>query len=128
MLLLNERDEVCEGTITTVFLDDGSGVLKTPPLACGLLAGVLREELLETGRATEQRLRIEDLHRHRLFRRQFAARPDPCEPGMNLPVYTPYDGSARLFTIGLGRSLGRADETAGRVQGAGAPNSRASCG
>jgi 4-amino-4-deoxychorismate lyase len=61
VLLLNERGELCEGTITSLFLDDGSGVLKTPPLAAGLLAGVLREELLETGRAVEQALRVDDL-------------------------------------------------------------------
>ena len=61
VLLLNERGEVCEGTITSLFLDDGSGILKTPPLASGLLAGVLREELLETGRAVEQALRVDDL-------------------------------------------------------------------
>ena len=40
----NERDEVCEGTITTVFFDRGEG-LCTPPLSCGLLPGVLRAEL-----------------------------------------------------------------------------------
>ncbi len=40
------KGEVCEGTITSVFLDDGSGYLKTPPIACGLLAGVLRTELI----------------------------------------------------------------------------------
>ena len=63
VLLLNERGELCEGTITSLFLDDGSGPLKTPPLACGLLAGVLRKELLETGRAIEAALRPEDLAR-----------------------------------------------------------------
>ncbi|WP_337180878.1 aminotransferase class IV family protein [Shinella sp.] len=61
VILLNERGELCEGTITSLFLDDGTGPLKTPPLACGLLAGVLREELLETGRAIEVALRPEDL-------------------------------------------------------------------
>lgn len=61
VLLLNERGELCEGTITSLFLDDGSGLLKTPPLACGLLAGVLREELLETGKAVENILRPDDL-------------------------------------------------------------------
>lgn len=61
ILLLNERGEVCEGTITSLFLNDGSGLLKTPPLSSGLLAGVLREELLETGKATEQVLRPENL-------------------------------------------------------------------
>jgi 4-amino-4-deoxychorismate lyase len=57
VILLNERGELCEGTITSLFLDDGSGILKTPALASGLLAGVLREELLESGRAVEAVLR-----------------------------------------------------------------------
>jgi 4-amino-4-deoxychorismate lyase len=43
-LFLNERDEVCEGTITNLFFDRGQG-LRTPPLGCGLLPGVLRTEL-----------------------------------------------------------------------------------
>ncbi|MCJ8150533.1 aminotransferase class IV family protein [Shinella sedimenti] len=63
MILLNERGDVCEGTITSLFLDDGSGILKTPPLASGLLAGVLREELLESGRAIEAVLRPEDIEK-----------------------------------------------------------------
>ncbi len=54
MLLLNERGEVCEGTITSVFADLGDGHLATPPLDCGLLDGVLRSELLETGKAHER--------------------------------------------------------------------------
>jgi 4-amino-4-deoxychorismate lyase len=61
VILANERGELCEGTITSLFLNDGSGILKTPPLACGLLAGVLREELLESGKAVEQVLLPEDL-------------------------------------------------------------------
>lgn len=54
MLLVNERGEVCEGTITSIFADLGDGRLATPPLDCGLLDGVLRSELLETGRAYER--------------------------------------------------------------------------
>jgi 4-amino-4-deoxychorismate lyase len=46
VLLLNEKGAVCEGTITTLFVDDGAGGLVTPPLSAGLLAGVLRAELL----------------------------------------------------------------------------------
>ncbi|MDC7256381.1 aminotransferase class IV family protein [Shinella sp. YE25] len=61
VILLNERGELCEGTITSLFLDDGTGILKTPPLASGLLAGVLRDELLETGKAVEEILRPKDL-------------------------------------------------------------------
>ena len=67
VILLNERGELCEGTITSLFLDDGSGPLKTPPLASGLLAGVLREELLETGKAVEVTLRPEDLSGGTIF-------------------------------------------------------------
>lgn len=44
VLFLNERGEVCEGTITNVFFDRGKG-LRTPPLSCGLLPGVLRSDL-----------------------------------------------------------------------------------
>ena len=43
LIFLNERDEVCDGTITTVFFDRGQG-MRTPPLTCGLLPGVLRAE------------------------------------------------------------------------------------
>ena len=40
----NEHGQVCDGTITSVFFDRGQG-LRTPPLTCGLLPGVLRAEL-----------------------------------------------------------------------------------
>lgn len=66
VLLLNEKGEVCEGTITSVFVELNDGRLATPPLACGLLQGVMREELLQEGRAVEQVLRAHDL-RHRKF-------------------------------------------------------------
>ncbi len=61
-LFLNERDEVCEGARSNVFarLD---GVLYTPPLACGLLPGVLRRRLLECGEARERVLTLADLAR-----------------------------------------------------------------
>ena len=54
VILLNERGEVCEGTITTLFVDSGDGgPLLTPTLSCGLLAGVLRGEMLDNGEAVE---------------------------------------------------------------------------
>jgi branched-subunit amino acid aminotransferase/4-amino-4-deoxychorismate lyase len=59
-LFLNTRGEVCEGGITSVFVERG-GKLLTPPLSSGLLAGVLRAELLETGRAVEAVLGLDDL-------------------------------------------------------------------
>lgn len=67
VLLLNEKGEVCEGTITSIFLEDGTGTLKTPPLACGLLAGVLRTELVCQRRARVERLSLADLQGGRLY-------------------------------------------------------------
>jgi 4-amino-4-deoxychorismate lyase len=43
VILLNERGEVADGSITTVFFDRGHG-MRTPPLASGALPGVLRAE------------------------------------------------------------------------------------
>ncbi len=60
-LFLNERDELCEGTITNVFLDYGDGSFLTPALSCGLLPGVLRRVMLESGRAQEAVLYLSDL-------------------------------------------------------------------
>jgi 4-amino-4-deoxychorismate lyase len=65
-VFLNGRGEVCEGTITNVFVRDGDGLL-TPPLASGLLPGVLRGVLLRDGRAREAVLRVEDLARGPVF-------------------------------------------------------------
>lgn len=44
LILLNERGEVCDGTITTVFFDRGDG-MRTPPLRSGVLPGVLRQDI-----------------------------------------------------------------------------------
>lgn len=60
MIFLNERDEVCEGTITNIFVERDD-VLVTPPMASGLLPGVLRQELLESGKASEGVLGLNDL-------------------------------------------------------------------
>jgi 4-amino-4-deoxychorismate lyase len=60
VLFLNERDELCEGARTNVFVAR-DGILLTPSLACGLLPGVLRAHLLESGRARESVLRVADL-------------------------------------------------------------------
>lgn len=67
VLLLNERGDPCEGTITSLFLDDGSGILKTPPIACGLLAGVLRTELICARRARVERLTLDAVRAGPLF-------------------------------------------------------------
>ncbi|AJC81077.1 aminotransferase class 4 protein [Rhizobium etli bv. phaseoli str. IE4803] len=67
VILLNERGEVCEGTITSVFLDDGTGTLRTPPISCGLLAGVLRTELICARKARVGRLTLAELDAGTLY-------------------------------------------------------------
>lgn len=67
VILLNERDEVCEGTITNVFVEDGSGTLLTPPLSSGCLAGILRTSLICGKRARNRRLTLDDLERHPFY-------------------------------------------------------------
>lgn len=49
-----------EGSFTNVFVA-GDGVLRTPPLAAGLLPGILRAHLLATGAAVEADLTAADL-------------------------------------------------------------------
>ena len=62
VVLLNERGELTETTIGSLVLEiDGSRV--TPALECGLLAGIFREELLESGEISEAILHPDDLKR-----------------------------------------------------------------
>jgi 4-amino-4-deoxychorismate lyase len=61
VLLANERDEVCEGTITSLFADFGEKALLTPALSCGLLAGILRAEMIDNGAAKEAVFSYDDL-------------------------------------------------------------------
>lgn len=61
VLLMNERDELCEGTITNLFADFGDGVLATPRIDCGLLPGILRAELLDRGQAREAVLSLSQI-------------------------------------------------------------------
>ncbi|KGN38580.1 class IV aminotransferase [Knoellia subterranea KCTC 19937] len=49
-LMANTRDELCEGTASNVFVVT-DGVLRTPPLESGCLAGITRELAIEWGRA-----------------------------------------------------------------------------
>jgi para-aminobenzoate synthetase/4-amino-4-deoxychorismate lyase len=49
-----------EGSFTSLFVER-DGMLLTPPLARGLLPGILRERLIEEGRARESDLREQDL-------------------------------------------------------------------
>lgn len=59
-LFLNERGEVCEGARSNLFIQRGQRLL-TPPLHCGLLPGVLRGELLASGKAEEAVLTLAEV-------------------------------------------------------------------
>jgi para-aminobenzoate synthetase/4-amino-4-deoxychorismate lyase len=64
LIFLNERNEVCEGARSNVFVRMAQGEpLLTPPLTCGLLPGVLRRHLLESGEAREAVLGEADVRR-----------------------------------------------------------------
>ena len=52
--------QLTEGSFTSLFVERG-GRLLTPPRSLGLLPGVLREELIATGRASEAELTRDDL-------------------------------------------------------------------
>ncbi len=60
VLLWNEDGELTEFTIGNLVIEIDS-CMYTPPVECGLLAGTLREELMETGKITERILRKKDL-------------------------------------------------------------------
>ncbi len=61
MLFVNTRGEVTEGAINNVFIEK-QGRWITPPVGCGLLAGVYRRHLLETRSDVEEGIiRLHDL-------------------------------------------------------------------
>jgi 4-amino-4-deoxychorismate lyase len=66
VIFANQAGELCEGSITNLFFDLGTG-LATPPCHCGLLPGVLRAELLANGQCKEQVLSVSDAPKARLW-------------------------------------------------------------
>ena len=60
VVFVDEPGFVTEGSWSNIFVER-DGMLLTPPLALGLLPGVLRAELVDKGRAVESHLRAADL-------------------------------------------------------------------
>ncbi len=83
VLFLNLRGEVTEGAISNVFVVNGDHWF-TPPVECGLLAGVYRRHLLETRPEIEERiLFLDDLRScRRDLSRQRRPRPSPGRNGL----------------------------------------------
>lgn len=59
VLFLNLRGEVTEGAISNVFIEK-DGRWSTPPIECGLLAGVFRRHLLATRPEIKERVMFLD--------------------------------------------------------------------
>ena len=60
-LFVNERGELCEGTITNLMLTTQDGDRLTPPLSSGCLPGVYRQSLLDAGDVRAAVLTLDDL-------------------------------------------------------------------
>jgi len=61
VIYINERNEVTEGAISNIFIQQDNKLL-TPPLTSGVLPGIYRRHLLETNPTAEERiLTIHDL-------------------------------------------------------------------
>ena len=61
LLFVNEKGEVCEGTITNVFVQLINGGWITPPLMSGCLPGILRQIKLQSGTVRERIITINEL-------------------------------------------------------------------
>ena len=67
VILSNERGEITEATLANVVVEL-DGTRYTPPLACGLLSGTFRGELLASGQIEERMLTRADVtHASRLW-------------------------------------------------------------
>ncbi len=89
-LLLRDDGLVTEGSFTNIFIER-AGKLLTPPIALGLLPGVLRRSLIDAGRAEECELTLDDLAdgffignalRGLLAARLLTDRPSPSAVGL----------------------------------------------
>ncbi|MGG4773666.1 aminotransferase class IV [Paenalcaligenes sp. Me52] len=67
VIFCNQQGELCEGSRSNIYVQrDGEWL--TPPLRCGLLPGVMREQLLQSGQAKEAVLTPADLQHAQAIR------------------------------------------------------------
>lgn len=53
VVFCNDKDEVCEGSRSNIYMLSVENIWLTPPMACGLLPGVQRQSLLDGGLVQE---------------------------------------------------------------------------
>lgn len=61
VIFMNERDEVCEGTITNIFVTLRDGLCITPPISSGCLPGILRQTMITNRGTVVRRVKLDDL-------------------------------------------------------------------
>ncbi|MBN2042070.1 MAG: aminodeoxychorismate synthase component I [Spirochaetes bacterium] len=59
-VFLNEKNELTEGCITNVYVKQ-DGRIYTPPLECGLLNGIIRQNLIAEGKVREKKIGPDDI-------------------------------------------------------------------
>jgi para-aminobenzoate synthetase / 4-amino-4-deoxychorismate lyase len=64
VLMCDADGHLTEGSFTSLFVLDAGGRLRTPPLARGLLPGILRAELIEAGEAYEDDITADELDKN----------------------------------------------------------------
>lgn len=63
ILFVNEKGNITEGAYNNIFVQGNRGELLTPSLECGLLPGILRAKLLESGKFKETSLTCDELEK-----------------------------------------------------------------
>jgi len=62
VVFLNKKNEVAEGAISNIIIQKNKRFF-TPPLSSGVLPGIFREKLINSGKAKEHKLFLKDLKR-----------------------------------------------------------------
>ncbi|MEE8294126.1 MAG: aminodeoxychorismate synthase component I [Sphingomonadales bacterium] len=63
ILFVNEKGNITEGAFNNIFVQGNRGELFTPSLKCGLLPGILRAKLVESGKFKETSLTCDELEK-----------------------------------------------------------------
>ena len=60
VIFMNKDGHICEGSFTSIFVEI-DGTLRTPNVTSGLLSGVFRQDLIDSGKVEEMIITLEDL-------------------------------------------------------------------
>lgn len=60
IIFLNEKLEICEGSISNIFFEK-DGIIYTPSLESGLLAGIVRQKIIDKYGVVERKISVHEL-------------------------------------------------------------------